>query len=113
MGRVALCLNRVQGLQFRCGNGDISSTILRTVKPCHPFVKEIIEEELQERGWRDPAMVIAELAKVSRENVDRLLTFSHRLTGLECWIMDKAFGLSDGFFSRFQKGCEKNYPSIV
>lgn len=77
---------------------------------CHPFVSEMITEEIEARKWSEPVIVISELAKVSRQNVATLLTFEHRLTGIECWIIDQAFGLSEGFMSRFQTNCETRCP---
>ena len=74
------------------------------------MVREIIEEEIACRGYTEPAWIIAELTKTSKHNVERLLTFENRLTRVECMILEKAFGLSDGFFARFQASCEKRYP---
>lgn len=79
-------------------------------KPCHSMLREIIEEELKERDWTDPVFMISELACTSNLNVERLLTFDHHLTYVECYILDKAFMLSDGFFSRLQNSFERCYP---
>ncbi len=78
--------------------------------PVHSWVRELIEDELVARKWKEPVFIISQLAQTSESNVTRLLRFDHRLTRIECWIIDTAFGLSDGFMSRFQSGCEKKYP---
>lgn len=81
------------------------------IKPIHSMLKEVILEELQAREWGDDApLVIARLARVSDDNARRLLRLDNRLTGIECMILDRAFGTSDGFFQRLQDGFEERYP---
>ena len=79
-------------------------------QPCHWIVRETIEEEIAARNWSEPAFMIAELAQTTEQNAKALLSFQGRLTGIQCMMMDKAFGLSDGFFSRLQRISEKTYP---
>ena len=77
---------------------------------CHSMIREIIEEEIAERKWTQPALIISALANTSISNAERILRFDTRLTRVECWMLDKAFGMSDGFFFRLQRNCETRYP---
>ena len=78
----------------------------------HPFVREMIEEEIAARGWTEPALLISQLSRCGLSNAERLLQFNGRLTGIECMMIEKAFGVSDGFMRRFQDLCEQNYPQV-
>lgn len=77
---------------------------------CHPFLRETIGAEIAAREWNEPAIVIAQLSKASLHNAERLLRFESRLTRIECWMLDTAFGVSAGFFSRLQDGFGSRYP---
>ena len=88
----------------------IKNAVDKVRKPCHPMVREIVMEELVARGWSNPAFIIAEISMCSYDNAKRLLRFESRLTRLQCMMLEKAFGVSDGFFWRLQNGCEKQYP---
>ena len=79
-------------------------------RECHPYFREVVQEELQARAWSDPALVISELAKTSKHNAEMMLTFNHRFTRIQCWMLDQAFGVSAGFFSRLQEIFEAKYP---
>lgn len=80
------------------------------LKPCHSMMRELIEEEIHARGWSDPEFIISQLANTSQDNASRLLLFQTRLTGVECWMLNKTFGLSEGFMERLQKRFETHYP---
>lgn len=83
----------------------------RKIKPIHSMLKEVIIEELQAREWGDDApMLISRLAKVSEHNARLLLMLNTRLTLIECMTLERAFGVSDGFFKRLQDGFERQYP---
>ncbi len=82
-----------------------------TLSPRHSMVAETILEEIGVRKWT--AESVSLVGGCSVTVAERCINGPHRLTMIDAMILDKAFGLSDGFFFRFQNLCESKYLEVA
>lgn len=74
----------------------------------HPMVADMIHEEIVERKWTAESVSLVGGCSVSV--AEQCINGPHRLTMIQAMILEKAFGISDGFIYRLQEICESKYP---